>query len=81
MSNSKVKIVLNDAGVRELLKSSEISEACRSAATGVQARAGEEYILEERNYPERTGWAVRPGTVAAHRDNLKNNTLLKAIGK
>ena len=76
---NNVKIVLNDAGVKELLKSAEAQEICRSLAEQVAARAGEGYVVEPRNYPERSGYAVRPETRSAYKDNYDNNTLLRAL--
>lgn len=78
MSNLKIK--LNSQGVRELLKSPEIAEACRAQAAAVAGRAGSGYDVEQRSYPERTGYVVSAETEEARRDNLKNNTLLKALG-
>lgn len=77
---SKVKFELNKKGVRELLKSPEAAAICTQYAVQIQGRAGEGYVVESRNYPERSGAAVYPGTYEAYRDNLKNNTLLKALG-
>lgn len=74
-----VEIKLNTAGVRELLKSAEIQDECRKIAQQVQARVGDGYVVEDRNYPERSGAAVRIDSPQAYRDNLKNNTLLKAV--
>lgn len=76
----KVKFELNSAGVRELLKSEKAAVACREHAARIQRAAGEGYVMEDRHYPERTGAAVRPDTAAAAADNLKHNTLLKALG-
>lgn len=74
-----VKIKLNTAGVRELLKSSEMQEACRECAEKVLARAGEGYAIEPRNYPERSGYAVKAETRQAYKDNYNNNTLIRAL--
>lgn len=77
---SKLTVKLNSQGVRELLKSQEIADACREQADAVAGRAGEGYSVEQRDYPERTGYVVSAETDEARRDNLKNNTLLKALG-
>lgn len=76
---SDVKIVLNKAGVRELLRSDEVQEACKEYADKVLAQAGDGYVEEERDYPERKGYAVRADSAKAVYDNLKNNTLLRAL--
>lgn len=76
---SNVRIHLNKAGVRELLKSEAMRAAVREKAAQIQRRAGDEYIVEDRTYPERVGAAVRPATKKAYHDNMENNTLLKAV--
>lgn len=75
----KVKIVLNRSGVRGLLKSSEAGDMCMEFAHQVQGRAGEHYNAEIRRYPERTGAAIYPADSDGYYDNLKNNTLLRAL--
>lgn len=74
------KFVLDKKGVRELLKSAEIQQECMKYAYAAAGRCGEGYAVESRNYPERSGAAVRADTYKARKDNLKNNTLLKAVG-
>lgn len=77
--NEKFEIKLISKGVRELLKSEEISEICRAQAEAVAGRAGEGYEVEERHYPERSGYIVKADTYMARKDNSENNTLLKAL--
>lgn len=79
--SKKVTIKLNSKGIQALLKSDAIAGACREQANAVAARAGDGYEVQQRNYPERTGFAIIAATDEANRDNLKNNTLLKAVGK
>lgn len=79
MSKS-VKIKLNSAGVREVLKSAAIQQECIRQAQIVQSRAGTGYETQTRTYPERTGAVIKAVTKEARRDNRKNNTLLKALG-
>lgn len=76
---SSVKVVLNSAGVRELLKSKEIQQACRDQGSRVLESAGSGYVMEDRNYPERSGVSVRTDSYEAYFSNIKNNTLLKAL--
>lgn len=75
-----VKIVLNRAGVRQLLKDEKIAQVCRDIANQTVSRCGEGYEVQDRNYPERTGAAVLAVTYQAKRDNSENQTLLKALG-
>ena len=76
----KVTIELNEAGVRELLKSKEIAEACREQAEAVHKVVGKGFEVESRRYPERTGYVVTAGTEEAKKAVLKDNVLLKAMG-
>lgn len=73
------KFVLNRAGVREILKSDGIYRVCEEHAEATRASAGPGYEVGTRNYPERTGVAVYPATADAYYDNLRHNTLLKAL--
>ena len=75
-----VKIVLNDSGVRSLLKSSEIAEICMKIASHSANNCGEGYEAQSRSYPERTGAAVVAITYQAKHDNSENNTILKSLG-
>jgi len=79
---SKVDFKLNRAGVRELLKSSEVQRICMEHANmTLQVASGSSsgYVAEPRNYLERSGAAVRADTCEARKDNYDNNTLLKAL--
>lgn len=76
----KVKVELNNAGIRELLKSAPISGACEDEARKIRQRAGEGFEVQSRSYPERKGAAVVAATSEARRKNSKENTLLKAMG-
>ena len=77
---NKIVIKLDDAGIQEMLKSDGIVRTCETQASRIAAAAGDGYEVERRNYPERGGAAVYPSTPKAYFDNLKNNTLLKAMG-
>lgn len=76
----KVRIVLNSEGVRELLKSAEIAEECRKHAQDIAGRAGTGYEVTTYTGKTRVNASVHAATEEAYRDNLKNNTLLKAVG-
>lgn len=80
MSKSIVDLKLNSDGIQELLKSDAIASTCKEQADAIAERAGEGYEVTSRQYPERTAYAVSAVTKEARQDNLKNNTLLKAIG-
>lgn len=78
MSN-KVKVELNYAGFNELRKSDEVKAACAEVALNVLDNLSTDYKMEPRNYPDRSGYAVMTANIKGYNDNLKNNTLLKAL--
>ena len=77
---SKVKIELNLEGINEMMKSGPIQGAVLEAGQAVAAAAGEGYAAEVHQ----ANWVaisnVYAETPEAKRDNLRNNTLLKALG-
>ncbi|MDD3185913.1 MAG: hypothetical protein PHT76_11510 [Anaerostipes sp.] len=75
---AKVQIKLNRNGVRSILKGVG-QDKCVKIASRALSNLGEGYEMEERHYPERNGAVVRTTTYQANADNLRNNTLLKAI--
>ena len=77
---SRVKFVLNGAGVRELLRSQEAMNVCRTYADAVRNRAGEGYEISTYVGTNRVNASVYAATYEARKDNYENNTLLKARG-
>ena len=77
---SKVKFVLNRAGVRELLRSPEAGNVCKSYAEAIRNRAGNGYEVDTYVGTNRANASVYAATYEARKDNLDNNTLLKARG-
>lgn len=75
----KVEIKLNSAGVRSLLRSAEMRTICEEHAQAIAARAGNGYATDSMTGTNRVNASVFPATVEATRDNMKNNTLLKAV--
>ena len=78
----KVKFKLNRAGVRELLKSDGVVKECEKHASATLTSASSSaagYTMEERHYPERSGYAVYASEYPAISDNFQNNTLLKSL--
>ena len=76
---NKVKFVLNEGGVRELLQSSEMGAVCEQYAKQVAARAGSGYEVDSYTGKNRVNAAVKAETKEAKRDNYRNNTLIKAL--
>lgn len=83
---SDVRFDLNRAGIGELLKGEAMQGILESYAEQVRNRctygsAGpEEYEVDTRVRGTRAVATVRAATPHARNSNLKNNTLLKALG-
>jgi len=72
---------LNLSGLNALMKSSEMQSALNSAAEQAAGNAGDGFKVEAAHNISFIAIAsVRAGTARAARENLKNNTLLKALG-
>ncbi len=78
---AKGKLKLRKEGVKEMLLSDEIKEVCEDQAEKVRARAGDGYEVSTYKGTNRVNASVRPVTQEAYKDNLENNTLMKAVGK
>lgn len=79
MSND-FKFELNPAGVSKLLNSKEMQSVLVSYASNVKNKAGKGYMYSTRKGTDRFKGYVHTTTKQAQKDNLKNNTLLKALG-
>lgn len=76
---AKMKFKLNYSGVGQLLKSAEMQNVLEEKATGISNRAGEGYKQDTYVGKTRANAMVYADSYAAKRDNMKNNTLLKAV--
>lgn len=77
---SKLKFVLNGAGVRELLRAKEAAAACAEYANRIKDKCGEGYeVTTYVGGKTRANASVMAATVEARKDNFENNTLEKAI--
>lgn len=72
-------LVLHGASIVKMLYSQEVAKACSDTAAKIATKAGTGYIVEVMTGKDRKSAIVKPGTDEATRDNLKNNTLLKAV--
>lgn len=77
---AKVEIVLNPAGVRELLKSDAMMQICKQHANRAVAALGDGYAVNTHVGASRVNAEVTAETFLARRDNMKNNSILKALG-
>lgn len=77
---SDVRIELNDAGIRNLLNSSEIQSVVTAKAQEIAKRAGDGYEAAQPHHTgQRVAVNVYPATLEAARDNYNNNTLEKSL--
>lgn len=76
---AKVKFVLNPQGVRDLMKSNEMAEICTGYAHDALGRLGAGYSVNTYLGSKRFNAEVFAETYQAKRDNLKNNSILKAV--
>jgi len=76
---SKFKFVLNRAGVRALMKSEEMQTILKDKADNALNSLGEGYKSDIHVGKNRANAMVYADTYQAKRDNLKNNSILKAV--
>lgn len=76
---SNFKFTLNRAGVKELLQSGEVQEACMEHANETVRALGTGYESSLYIGRTRANVSVRPVTPKAINENAKHNTLLKAL--
>lgn len=77
---NKVTIKLNSEGVRSLLRSEEMLTVCEQYANQVGARLGSGYEVSTYVGTNRVNASVTAVSDSAKKDNLDNNSLLKAVG-
>lgn len=73
------KFKLNHSGVGQLLKSTEMQNVLTEKATAIRNRCGDGYEQDIHVGKTRANAMVRATTYQAKKDNMKNNTLLKAV--
>lgn len=76
---SKEKFQLNRKGVAELMKSKEMQGILTEYASGVKNRCGDGYTQDIHVGKNRANAMVSAETREALSDNIKNNTILKAV--
>lgn len=76
---SNVEVKLNSAGVRQLLRSEEMKDICAEHASNILGRVGDGYEMDTYIGQNRVNAMVKAVTPHAMRDNMKHNTLLKAV--
>ncbi len=77
---SKIKIDLNISGVGELLKSPEALKICEKYANEALTKLGPGYEVTSMIGEVRCNAEVEAVSHKAKKENMENNTILKAIG-
>ena len=77
---AKVKFKINSAGLVELMKSSQMQAVLAEYGSEIASNAGTGYSFNQVQSGDRAKAFVHAVTKEAIKDNLKNNTLLKAVG-
>lgn len=75
----KVKVKLNRAGVRNLLKSEEMMQICKDHAYATQAALGAGYEVTYRSGKNRANAEVAAVSRKARKENSKDNIILKVL--
>lgn len=74
-----VKVKLNSRGVRELLCSSEIMAVCKEQADKALNKLGDGYEVTTYTGTTRVNASIGTASYEAMRDNMENNSILKAL--
>lgn len=77
MSNNVFK--LNYAGVRELLRSEEMKNICKSYADAAKSKLGDGYEVTTYTGENRVNASVKAVTYKARKENSENNSIIKAV--
>jgi hypothetical protein len=76
---SKLKVVLNSKGIREMLRSQEMQSICEEYASNALTRLGDGYAMDSYRGSGRVNAMVYADSYAAKKENIRKNTILKAV--
>lgn len=76
---AKVRIELNREGVRDILSSKEMMSICEAHANNALGKLGAGYTVTTRKGKNRVNAEIAAESYEAKRDNMENNTILKAL--
>ena len=79
MSKNNVKVKLNREGVKALLKSEEMQSICKRYADDALSKLGGGYEVSTMVGKNRCNAEVAAVTYKAKKENMENNTILKAV--
>lgn len=75
----KVRFELNREGVRDLLRSKEMMDVCQEYANNALGKLGDGYEVTTHTGTNRVNAEVAAVTYAAKKENLSDNTIIKAV--
>lgn len=76
---SRVEIVLNSAGVKEMLKSPEMMAICKEHADKAVMSLGDGYETNTYTGRNRVNAEIEAVSYKAKKENLENNSILRAL--
>lgn len=76
---AEVEIKLNREGVREMLRSQEMKTLCEEHANKALSRLGPGYTVSSMIGKTRVNASIMAESYEAKRDNMQNNSILKAL--
>lgn len=76
---AKVRFELNREGVRDLLRSKEMMDVCQEYANNALGKLGDGYEVTTHTGTNRVNAQVAAVTYAAEKENLSDNTIIKAV--
>jgi len=76
---AKVRFELNREGVRDLLRSKEMMNVCQEYANNALGKLGDGYEVTTHTGTNRVNAEVAAVTYAAKKENLSDNTIIKAV--
>ena len=76
---ANLRFELNREGVRELLRSKEMMDVCQEYANNALGKLGDGYEVTTHTGSNRVNAEVAAVTYAAKKENLSDNTIIKAV--
>ena len=74
-----VKFEPNSAGIQEMPKSAEMMAICKGYADKAVAQLGDGYSVSTYTGKTRVNASVNAETFEARKENLENNSIIKAV--
>lgn len=76
---AEIRFELNREGVRDLLRSKEMMDICQEYANNALGKLGDGYEVTTHTGTNRVNAEVAAVTYAAKKENLSDNTIIKAV--